>query len=71
MITYLKEGKNEAELANADAGVRATVETILADVVARGDEAVRELSEKFDGYSPGSFILSESEIAEIVAKGFS
>ena len=63
MITYLKEGKDEAELANVDAGVRATVETILADVVARGDEAVRELSEKFDGYSPNSFILSESEIA--------
>lgn len=68
MITYLKEGKDEAELANVDAGVRATVETILADVVARGDEAVRELSEKFDGYSPNSFILSESEIAETVAK---
>jgi sulfopropanediol 3-dehydrogenase len=68
MITHLKEGKDEAELAKVDAGVRATVETILADVAARGDEAVRELSEKFDGYAPDSFILSESEIAETVAK---
>jgi sulfopropanediol 3-dehydrogenase len=32
--------------------VRATVEGILGDIEARGDAAVRELSEKFDGYKP-------------------
>jgi sulfopropanediol 3-dehydrogenase len=68
VITYLKRGKDEAALAEADAGVRATVEKILNDVKKRGDEAVRELSEKFDGYAPDNFRLSEDEIAKTVAK---
>lgn len=68
MITYLKRGKDEAALAEADAGVRATVEKILNDVKKRGDGAVRELSEKFDGYAPDNFRLSEEEIAKTVAK---
>ncbi|MEO1612422.1 MAG: histidinol dehydrogenase, partial [Pseudomonadota bacterium] len=61
-ITYLKEGKPQTERAEDDAKVRATVETTLADIEARGDAAVRELSKKFDGYSPAAFRLSESEI---------
>jgi sulfopropanediol 3-dehydrogenase len=68
VITYLKRGKDEAALAEADAGVRATVEKILNDVKKRGDAAVRELSEKFDGYAPDNFRLSEEEIAKTVAK---
>jgi sulfopropanediol 3-dehydrogenase len=68
VITYLKRGKDEAALAEADAGVRATVEKILNDVKKRGDGAVRELSEKFDGYAPDNFRLSEEEIAKTVAK---
>ena len=44
--------------AEADRKVRQTVEAILADVAARGDAAVRELSEKFDKWSPKSFRLS-------------
>ncbi len=47
----------------ADARTRATVEAIIADVKARGDAAVRELSEKFDKWSPPSFRLSDGEIA--------
>ena len=68
MITYLKTGKDEHEQAATDADVRATVEAILADIEKRGDLAVRELSEKFDGYAPESYVLDEEEIAATVAK---
>jgi sulfopropanediol 3-dehydrogenase len=52
----------------ADASIRATVEGIIADVRARGDQAVRELSERFDKWSPPSFRLSDSEIRDLVAR---
>jgi sulfopropanediol 3-dehydrogenase len=67
-IEYLKRGKPEAERGEDDAKTAATVETILKDIEARGDAAVRELSEKFDNYSPACYRLSESEIEEIAAK---
>ena len=67
-ITYLKSGKPEAERAEDDAKVRGIVETTLADIEARGDTAVRELSEKFDKYSPPSFLLTPSEIEAAMSK---
>ena len=62
IITYLKHGKPEADRATDDAAVRATVEATLADIQARGDAAVRDLSQKFDGYARPSFLLTASEI---------
>jgi sulfopropanediol 3-dehydrogenase len=59
---YLKRSKPEAERAEDDARVRSVVEATLADIAARGDAAVRALSEKFDGYSPERFRLARSEI---------
>lgn len=67
-ITYLKRGKPETQRAEDDAKVRATVETVLADIAARGDAAVRELSAKFDRYDPPSFRLSPSEIEAAMQK---
>ena len=67
MITYLKSAKTAAETAEADRRVRQTVEGILDDVAARGDEAVRELSERFDKWSPPSFRLSQDEIDGLIA----
>jgi len=61
-ITYLKRGKPEAQRSEDDAKVRAIVEATLKDIEARGDAAVRDLSEKFDKYSPPSFRLTQSEI---------
>ncbi len=61
-VTYLKRGKTEEARSEDDAKVRASVEGILKDIEARGDQAVRDLSEKFDKYSPASFRLSESDI---------
>ena len=58
MAKWLKEGKSENEIIEADAEVRKTVEKILSDVASRGDEAVRELSKKFDNYDLENFILS-------------
>jgi sulfopropanediol 3-dehydrogenase len=67
MARHLKTAKGAAERAEADLRVRQTVEGILADIEKRGDAAVRELSEKFDGWSPKSFRLNEAEIAAAMA----
>ena len=48
MARFLKQGRDADAIAADDAKVRATVEGILADIAARGDKAVRELSVKFD-----------------------
>lgn len=62
MATWLKTGADATAVANTDRQVRETVEGILADVAARGDAAVRELSEKFDGWDRESYRLSPAEI---------
>ena len=62
LITNIKKGKPQAERAEEDAKVRFTVEGILADIETRGDKAIRELSKKFDNYTPKNFRLSQSEI---------
>ncbi len=67
MIQELKTGKTEQEREEADQKVRQTVEQIIGDVKARGDSAVRELSEKFDKWGPESFRLSAAQIDEVVA----
>ncbi len=67
-ITYLKSGKPETERAEDDAKVRGIVETTLSDIASRGDDAVRELSIKFDKYDPPCFRLSPSEIEAAIAK---
>jgi sulfopropanediol 3-dehydrogenase len=64
---YLKTAFAKSKSDEADSKVQETVAEILADVKARGDVAVRELSEKFDRWSPTCFRLSKNEIDEIVA----
>jgi sulfopropanediol 3-dehydrogenase len=67
-VTYLKRGKPEAQRSEDDAKVRAIVEATLTDIETRGDAAVRDLSEKFDKFSPPSFRLSPSEIEAAISK---
>ena len=67
-IEYLKRGRPEADRAQDDAKVRQIVETTLADIKARGDAAVRELSEKFDNYAPESFRLTQGEIETLIGE---
>ncbi len=65
-VTVLKEGVDVGTKQDIDSKVRETVEATLKRIEAGGDAAVRELSEKFDRYSPESFRLSEDEIAACV-----
>ena len=65
-IEFLKTGIDADAADEADAKVRGTVEGIIGDVRQRGDTAIRELSEKFDKWSPESFRLSDAQIEELV-----
>jgi len=67
MIRHLKTARTLAERADDDAKVRVAVEGILADISARGDAAIRELSVKFDKYDPKAFRLSEQDIEAAMA----
>ena len=62
MENWLKRGKDESEVIAADGRVRETVEGILRDISERGDEAVRDLSIRFDKYERDDYRLSEREI---------
>src|SRR3984893_617449 len=68
MPRHIKQAALAGTQDEADAKTRATVEGIIADVKARGDAAVRELSERFDNWSPARFRLSDSEIRDLVAQ---
>lgn len=68
MARHLKRGREAKEIKDADAAVRATVEGILSDIETRKDAAVRDLSAKYDGWSPAGFRLSESEIELAIGK---
>ena len=68
MARILKAGKPESERRDDDTKVRGIVEGILADIEARGDAAVRELSARFDGWEPETFLLTEREIEEAMGK---
>lgn len=67
-VKYIKKGMAADESAANQAKTRQIVEGILSDVETRGDEAVRELSSKFDKWSPESFRLSDNQIQEIISK---
>ncbi|WP_338607304.1 histidinol dehydrogenase [Pelagibacterium nitratireducens] len=64
MPVWLKRGKDVEARAQADREVRATVETILSDIEKRGDDAVRDLSRKFDNWERDDFRLSPAEIED-------
>lgn len=52
----------------ASAGPREAVRAIIAEVRERGDDALRELTERFDGASPASLATAPGEIAEAAAR---
>ena len=67
MPTYLKRPASVDKTIASPQEVAATVRDVIADVRANGDAAVRLYSEKFDGWSPESFRLSQDQIDAIVA----
>jgi sulfopropanediol 3-dehydrogenase len=66
MAEWLKSAVTAEERARADKKVREVVETALADIAARGDSALREMSIRFDGWDREDYRLSQSEIDECV-----
>ena len=62
MAEWLKRGATAEAKADSDRKVRDTVEAILADIAARGDSAVRDLSIKFDNWDRDSYRLTSDEI---------
>ncbi len=68
MAIILKSGTGAAQSREEARKVRGAVERILQGVETRGDAAVREYSQRFDRWSPASFRLAPSQIAELTAQ---
>jgi sulfopropanediol 3-dehydrogenase len=68
MARWLKRGRDAEAIAEEDARVRTIVEGILADIAARGDAAVREMSVKFDGWDREDYRLTDAEIRDCLAQ---
>ena len=64
---YIKIARPAAKDDAYLAAVRKTVAEVIAEVRARGDEAVRQFSERFDNWSPASFRLGSEEVERIVS----
>ncbi|QXT40878.1 histidinol dehydrogenase [Gymnodinialimonas ceratoperidinii] len=67
-IERIKTSKPETDRAEDDTKVRGIVEAGLKDIEARGDAAVREMSQKFDNYAPESFRLTQGEIEGLMSR---
>ena len=59
-MEYLKEPRRSPQQVTAE--IRDAVSEILRDVEAHGTAAVRKYSERFDGWSPPAFRVSQAEI---------
>ena len=68
MAKFLKKRIPQEEVLDSENKVRLTVEKLLLEIEKRGDEAVRELSKKFDNWCPDKFRLSDSEIDKAISK---
>lgn len=67
MVKYLKKGKSESEIQEADQKVKQVVSAILKTVEEGGDAAVIAYSAQFDKWERPSFRLTNDEIATIIA----
>jgi sulfopropanediol 3-dehydrogenase len=68
MTTIIKAAQPATTTAAGLETVRESVTAIIADIRQRGDDAVREYSQKFDNWSPESFRLSAAEVDAIVSQ---
>lgn len=62
MAIWLKRGATAEAKTEADRKVRQIVEAALTSIERRGDEAVREMSIRFDGWEREDFRLTQAEI---------
>jgi len=62
MARHLKTGRTPEQTTTEARKVRDIVTGIIEDIETRGETALREISEKFDKWSPPTFRLSEQQI---------
>lgn len=67
MSRQLKSGRSKSFIDTAQDQVAERVRAIIAEIRARGDEAVRGYSDTFDRWSPPSFRLSAEDAERLVA----
>ncbi|TQL70834.1 sulfopropanediol 3-dehydrogenase [Nocardioides albertanoniae] len=67
MARHLKSATPKTFNDEAQRTVAERVSAIISDIRRRGDAAVRDYSDKFDGWTPESFRLTPAEIDDIVA----
>ena len=65
-IKFIKKSIDQKIRSDDDEKVKKIVEETLKKIETDGDQHIRELSEKFDNYSPKSFKLSDSEIEDLI-----
>ena len=65
-IKYLKKSIDEKQRSEDNDKVKKIVEETLLKIQNEGDKYIRELSIKFDNYSPKSFRLSDEEINSLM-----
>jgi sulfopropanediol 3-dehydrogenase len=68
MPVWLKHSLARSAREAAQSEVRSTVEALLADIAARGDAAVREMSARFDHWDRADFRLTDAEIRACLAE---
>ena len=64
MVKVLKDGSRPAA---PKVEVEAVVSSLIDEVRQGGDSAVRQISERLDGWSPDSFVLSREQVDAVVA----
>lgn len=64
MATYVKQAIKTAQSSEAD--TRETVAALLQDIKSRGEDAVRDLAQKFDGWT-GDLIVAAEQQEKIIA----
>jgi sulfopropanediol 3-dehydrogenase len=62
MARYLKTGRTHAQTTADAKKIREIVTGIIEAIEARGETALREISEKFDNWNPPTFRLSEQDV---------
>lgn len=67
-MRIIKQGQQKTFADTNQANVEKAVADALQNVRDNGDTAVRELSEKFDGWTPESFRLTDAQIAGYIAE---
>lgn len=66
-MEYLKRAAAEAEVAQEDERIQATVKDMLAKIKRHGESAVREYAKQFDSWQ-GEFVLTEEKKQALIAQ---